>query len=388
MKSARNRIENIGIMIFMRQFIAVLLFTLLICIFSAKNIHAQSKPSNTQLRIEAVVTKVIEDSQIIEDNGNKHPYQKLGLIGTSGQYKGKNLVVENGKFDQSGVVIYKLGDSVVLSVAKDFQDHDLITITDYVRRLPLLLLFGIFIVMTIIVGGLRGASSLLGMIVTFSIIFLFILPQVLKGGDPVLVTIFASLFIIPITFCLSHGLNKKTLCAVGGTLIALLITGLLAALFVNNTHLSGFASEESNYLDVLKHGSINMQGLLLAGIIIGLLGVLQDITISQAAVVYQLKNANSKLKFHQLFTGAMDVGRDHIASMANTLILVYAGVSLPLLLLFINNPLPFSTVINFEIIAEEVVRTLVASIGLIIAVPITTLLTVAFVELSSSKAKA
>jgi uncharacterized membrane protein len=160
-----------------------------------------------------------------------------------------------------------------------------------------------------------------------------------------------------------------------GTFIALILTGALASFFVQQAHLSGFASEEAGYLDVMKKGSIDIKGLLFAGIIIGLLGVLQDITVSQAAVVYQLKKANAKMKFIDLFTHAMDVGRDHIASMTNTLILVYAGASLPLLLLFINNPLPFSQVVNSEMISQEIVTTLISSIGLIIAVPITTLLT-------------
>jgi len=120
-------------------------------------------------------------------------------------------------------------------------------------------------------------------------------------------------------------------------------------------------------------------------LIIGLLGILQDITISQAAVVCQLKNTDHKLKFDELFSRAMDVGRDHIASMSNTLILVYAGVSLPLLLLFLTNPLPFSAVINFEMIAEEIVRTLISSIGLILAVPITTALTAFVVSYHSQK---
>lgn len=347
----------------------------------AQNVPANSKP----VTFEGVVTKVVEQNIIIEDSGNKHPYQKLEVLKTTGTDKGKSIIVENGKYDQSGIITYGKGDKIVISLQKSDRGDDLFTITDYVRRLPLYILLTIFVVLAIIIGGKRGLSSLIGMIVTFSLLFIFVLPQVLNGASPVLVTVIASFFIIPITFFLSHGMNKKTICAILGTFISLSITGILASIFVNSTHLSGYASEESNYLDVMKHGSINMHELLLAGIIIGLLGVLQDITISQAAVVYQLKNANKKLKFHELYLRAMDVGRDHIASMANTLILVYAGVSLPLLLLFINNPLPFSQIINFEIISEEIVRTLIASIGLIIAVPITTLLTALYVAATQKR---
>lgn len=343
------------------------------------------KKPQISVRIEAVVEKVLEDSLVIEETGNKHPYQKLLLLGTSGTYKGRTFTVENGKYDQNGIVTYKPGDTIALTVEKNFEGKDSFTITDYVRRTPLFWLFGIFITLAVIIGGRRGATSLLGMVVTFGILFLFVLPQVSNGGDPVSITIIASLFIVPITFCLSHGFNSKTLFAIFGTFIALLITGLLSNYFVNAAHLTGFASEEAGFLDIAKHGRIDILGLLLGGIIIGLLGVLQDITISQAAIVFQLKGANEKIEFRELFVRAMDVGRDHIASMANTLILVYAGASLPLLLMFINTSVGFLDIVNYQVIAEEIVRTLIASIGLIIAVPITTALTVIYVEMIKKK---
>ncbi len=150
----------------------------------------------------------------------------------------------------------------------------------------------------------------------------------------------------------------------------------MASFFVDAAKLTGYASEEASFLQVSRQGSFNVRGLLLAGIIIGALGILDDITISQAAVVSSLKQASSKIKADELFAKAMDVGKDHISSMINTLILVYAGASLPLMLLFVDNPHPFSEIINYEIIADEVVRTLVGSIGLVLAVPITTLIAV------------
>ena len=145
-------------------------------------------------------------------------------------------------------------------------------------------------------------------------------------------------------------------------------------MFVESAQLTGFASEEAGFLQTIKQGSVNIKGLLLAGIIIGVLGVLDDITISQSAIVFQLKETNEKLGFFELYKRAMNVGQDHISSMVNTLVLVYTGAALPLLLLFIDNPHPFSEIVNYEIIADEVVRTLVGSIGLILAVPITTVI--------------
>jgi uncharacterized membrane protein len=244
----------------------------------------------------------------------------------------------------------------------------------------LLVLFIIFAILAVAVGKVWGATSILGMGFSFLVIFKFILPQIIKGSDPVTIAIFGSLFIIPVTFYLSHGLNKKTHIAIIGTLISLVITGILANIFVEVSKLTGFASEEAGFLHFDKEGAINMKGILLAGIIIGTLGILDDVTVSQSAIVYQLNDANKKLGFGQLFSRAMKVGHDHVSSMVNTLVLVYTGAAMPLLLLFINNPRPFSELINYEIIADEIVRTLVGSIGLILAVPITTFIAAYYIS--------
>ena len=343
---------------------------LFVFLFFPKNILAQTSPKDEVF--EATITDVTESGTIIEEDGFTHPYQKLELIGTSGAFKGKKISLENGGYNQTGVVTYKKGDKVILNSTKSPDGKSIIVITDYVRRLPLLVLALIFVLLTIAIGGLRGANSILGMIITFLVLFLFVLPRLIAGANPLITTGVASIFLIPVTFLLSHGINRKTWCAILGTFIALIIAGFLSIIFVDQAHLTGFASEEAGFLDVMKKGTLDIKGLLFAGIVIALLGILEDITISQSAIVFQLKKANKKLGAVELFKSAMNVGKDHIASMANTLILVYAGASLPLLLLFINNPLPYSYVINNEVIAEEIVRTLVASIALVLAVPITT----------------
>ena len=221
-------------------------------------------------------------------------------------------------------------------------------------------------------------ASLAGLVVSFFVIFKFMLPQILLGQNPVTAAVVSSMFIVPITFYASHGINKKTTAAVLGTVIALVLTGALAAFFIEFGKITGFASEEAMFLQNIRQGTINLKGLVLAGIIIGTLGVLDDITISQSAIVAQLKKASSSIRFKELYFRSMDVGVDHIASMINTLILVYAGAAMPLLLLFVNNPQPFTEVINYEIFAEEAVRTFVSSIGLMSAVPITTLIAALF----------
>ena len=337
-----------------------LLFVLsvLLVVFSSEVCAQEEAPPEEFF--EGRVEKVLEEDE---------NHQKLEVLITKGSQKGQKMEIEvGGEFQKVGQVKYKEGDEVVVS--------SLGYITDFVRRKPLLWLFITFVVLTIAIGRFWGLTSLLGMGISFLVIFKFILPQILAGRDPILIAILGSLLIIPVTFYLSHGFNKKTTTAIIGTLISLIVAGILAKVFVELTHLTGYASEEAAFLQVMKEETINIRGLLLAGIIIGVLGVLDDITISQAAVVEQLRYANPNLKPGELFKRAMRVGQDHIASMVNTLILVYTGAALPLLLLFVNNPHPFTEVVNYELIAEEIVRTLVGSIALISAVPITTFLAV------------
>lgn len=323
--------------------------------------------------LEGKIIKITGQKRITSSNNSKEQlYQQLEIQLTKGSQKGKTMNIESGDVYQGSNTLYKAGDEVVIAYAKESTGSETYLITDYVRRTPLLVLFLLFVVITVVVGKWKGLSSILGMGVSFLVILKFILPSIYSGSDPVTIAILGSLAIIPVTFFLSHGFNRKTLVAIVGTLISLVVTGILATLFVEATKLTGFASEEAGFLNVFKEGTINIKGLLLAGMIIGVLGVLDDITISQSAIVQELKLANPQLKSKDLYLKAMSVGKDHIASMVNTLILVYTGAALPLLLLFVDNPRPFSELINYEIIADEVVRTLVGSIGLVLAVPITT----------------
>lgn len=325
--------------------------------------------------VEAVINRVVEERQIKPAGSSEyHLTQKLELLVTNGSIEGQTIEVENGGLSSVYTPKYKKNERVLVAYTKDPQGNNVYYITDYVRRRGLGYLLAIFVVLAITIAGRQGIFSLVGMGISFLVIFEYILPKIATGWNPVLVVISGSLLIIPATFYLSHGFNKKTTVAIAGTLVALTMTVVLASVFVNVTNLSGFASEEAGFLQVAKPGLINMQGLLLAGIIIGALGVLDDITVSQAAIVFQLKETDPAQKFSQLYRRAMNVGRDHISSMVNTLVLVYTGASLPLLLLFINNPHPFTEVINYEIVADEVVRTLVGSSGLILAVPVTTLI--------------
>ncbi|HOZ03461.1 MAG TPA: YibE/F family protein, partial [Candidatus Woesebacteria bacterium] len=339
--------------------------------------EAQAEALNPELlteeMLEAKVTQIFDETKSLLPGSEQYVLsQKLELLVTKGSLAGETLTIETGDLGVPNAPTYQVGDQVMVSFTQDNAGGKLFYISDYVRRDALIGLLVIFLVLTLIIARKRGVFSVLGMVISFAVIFMFVLPRILSGDNPVLIAILGSMVVLPATFFLSHGVNKKTLVAISGTLIALVITGLLAITFVQAAKLTGFSTEEAGFLSFESDQAINMQGLLLAGIIIGVLGVLDDITVSQSAIVFELKSANPKLGIGELYRRAMGVGQDHIASMVNTLVLVYTGASLPLLLLFVNNPRPISEIFNYELIADEVVRTLVGSIGLILAVPITT----------------
>lgn len=251
-------------------------------------------------------------------------------------------------------------------------------VSDFRRGRPMLLLAALFAVVVVALGRLQGVRALLGLAFTFLVIVGFMIPAIIDGASPVAVAVFGSLAIMVASLYLSHGFNAKTSAAVVGTAAALLLTGLLAAFFVEAAALTGFASEEARLLTV-EVGGVDLRGLLLAGIVIGGLGVLDDVTMSQASTVFQIARADPSAGFARLFRSGLSVGRDHIAATVNTLFLAYAGAALPLLLLFALGVDDFATIITSEIVAVEVVRTLVGSIGLVAAVPLTTALAAAVV---------
>jgi len=304
--------------------------------------------------------------------------QSLGILIKKGDEEGKSVKVVSGQ-TQLDKRQFSVGDKVILAASEDLEGNKIYYIDDYIRRPVLGILAGIFLFLVLLIGGWRGTKSLLGLVVSFGVILFLVLPWLNQGKNPVLVSFLASVLMMPPLFYFSHGFSAKTSAAVLGTVIALLIILFLASGFIRMARLTGLSSEEAGFLQTSHATKFNFQGLILAGIIIGALGVLDDITVSQASIVEKLRQ-NTEFEDSKLFWESLTVGRDHIASMVNTLILAYVGASLPLLLLFIDNPKPLSLVMNYEIIAEEIIRSLIGSIGLIMAVPITTFLAVKMIK--------
>ena len=228
----------------------------------------------------------------------------------------------------------------------------------------------------ILIAGVKGFGSLLGMIVGFGVILLYIVPGILKGNDPLTVTLIGATIIALVTTYLAHGVSWKTTIALTSTLISIFLTAGLAILAVGFTRISGIGNEDAFALQVGTTSLINLKGLFLSGIIIATLGALNDITTTQAMTILELKKANPKLKFTALFSKGFSVGKEHIASLVNTLILAYAGSAFAVFIFFVLNPgkIPYWIVLNSELVSDEVVKILAGSIGLLLSVPIVTLI--------------
>jgi uncharacterized membrane protein len=244
---------------------------------------------------------------------------------------------------------------------------------DFQRGTPMEVLALAFAAIVLLFGRLRGGLSLLGLGFSLALVLLFVVPAILDGKSPLGVAIVGSLAVALITIPLAHGRGPKTLAAVLGTAASLLLTALLALVFTKATHLTGFSNQEAAFLD-LAGANVSLEGLVLAGMVIGALGVLDDVTVSQASTVLALRSANPTLHFRQLFSVAQRVGRDHVSATVNTLVLAYVGASLPILLIFSSSDLAVGEALSTEVVATQVVATLVGSIGLIAAVPLTTAL--------------
>ncbi len=276
----------------------------------------------------------------------------------------------------------KKGDKIFLK-EDTFGENNLV-IDNISRTKALVILFVFFVVLVILTSGYKGIYSLIGLMFTFVVIFSFMLPQILKGANPILIGVGSAALILIVSLYLSYGFNKKSIAAFSGILITLLFVGIISTYFIGSLNFTGI-NEDSLYLDMATKSSINLIGLMIAGIIIAAVGVLDDVAVIQSSLVFSLASANKELRGLKLFREAMRVGRDHISAVVNTLVLAYTGASLPLMLLLVIQGMPISYFTSLEIVAEEIARTLISSSGLMFAVPLTTIIAVAMV---GKKAKA
>ncbi len=351
---------------FLRKIILSLVLFLLFISFP-KNVLASEKSENY---LKAKVTNIVSEGEVI-NNDHKNLYQDI------------KVRVDNGKIisvhvgdpqtltqDQK----LKVGDSVILFERTEINGKKIFQIYDKYRFNNVLLIMGLFAILVIIVAGIKGLGSLIGLSTSLATILIFIIPQILAGHDPLIISIIGSIFILLVSTYIAHGISKQTSVALISTFIALFITAAIAIFFTSLSKLSGIGDEDIASLQIGTTSIINLKGLFLAGVIIGTLGALNDVTITQAATVFEFAKSEPSIKLNHLVKKGFNVGREHILSLVNTLVLAYAGSSLFIFIFLVLNPVkvPYWVILNTETISGEIVSTIAGSTGLILAVPIAT----------------
>ena len=326
----------------------------------------------------ARVIEIIEEGEI-DLGGTVQRYQLARVELLEGEYRGLVMEMDYGRRGiLSNAVYLQPGDTILVTVGSRPDGFLTVYFVDFERASSLLWLAGLFVAVILITSRWKGLRSILSMAFSLMVIIGYIIPHILAGEDPLRVSIIGSVILLGVTLYLTYGWNLKTHAAVVSMILVLLITGTLAALFVFFTRLTGSGDENALFLLQMLNTQINLRGLLLGGMIIGALGVLDDLVTTQASAVFELHHANPSLGFRGLFRSAMRIGQDHVAATVNTLVLAYAGAALPMLLMFSLGRGNYSFLVNFEFIAEEIVRTLVGSLGLVTAVPLTTAIAIFF----------
>lgn len=353
---------------------------LILSIFTLLNILTFNPVNAEELFVDYQGTfkaKVVNISEGRQEN--------VGFSEVLAVYKNLEVKFLNGPMKDQ-VVIFESDFPNIKEGQKIYINHnihsgsDVYTVTNIDRVNSILFFVLLFILAIIIFGGWQGFRSVISLGFSFITIFYVLMPILLKGYNPILSSFVIASAILFLAIFFTHGFNKESGVAYGGTMIAVLLTSFLAMVAVKITNLSGFVGDESTYLNMNTGGALNFSGLLLAGIIVGVLGVLDDIAITQASVVTELFNTDKNLTRRQVYVKAIRVGKEHVSALVNTLILAYVGTSLPLLLLIKTYDYDIQTVLNMESISTEIIRAIVGSIGLIMTVPIVTLLAVFYLK--------
>lgn len=352
---------------------AALAFIVFLAIFTFPMVAvAQELVQDKYEKLKARVVEVVNEGvEFIPGTEVEHDIQTLRAEILEGESKGQIIQLVND------LVMLDKGNKFYLSRVTHW-DSNIIQygVADPYRGTALWLLTIMFIIATVVFGGKQGLRGLLSLAGSFAVIAFVLIPGILAGHSPVLVAVGVSSLIIVLGSYVTHGFNKTTTAAVVGMIATVSLVGLLAKLSIGWASLTGFGADEAVYLNFSSGGTIDLAGLLLGGILIGLLGVMYDAAIGQAVSVEELHRVAPHLPRRTIYARAVRIGREHIGALVNTLAIAYVGASLPLLLMFSYTSESAGLILNREIFATEIVRTMVGSIGLILTVPATTMIAV------------
>ena len=338
-------------------------------------VSAQTLHNDHQGTYRGKVLEIVEEEmREIPGTDTQHLYQTIQAEVLEGSLEGEIIVIENDYLELDAGDKFYFNHNVYIDGSESFG------IINIDRRDSLILLTVIFIAAIIGLGRWQGVRSLIALFGSFLVIIYVLLPGILNGWNPLLASFVVAGGILFLAIFFTHGFNRESLVAYLGTMMAVVLAGLFAVFAVHITDLSGLASDETVYLNFNTNGTLNFTALLLGAFIIGFLGVLDDIAVTQAAVVSEIFNSNPEISRREVYQRAMRVGREHVGALVNTLVLAYTGAALPLLLYFSGGTAGFMSTINLEIFATEIVRIIVGSTGLILTVPIVTMLAVRYLK--------
>ena len=353
--------------------ITILLF-LIGGLFSPNLLFAQEAPQVLADIERTYLAKVIsvEEGELktVPNTNTEALYQNVTVKFLKGNKSGTQVSISDSSFP------LEVGDKVYVRYIQTSDGAEYYSISEPYRLPQLFFLLVAFIVAVLIFGGKQGFLALLALFISFGVIFKILFPQILEGTNIIYTATTGALLSLFVVMYLTHGFKRLTTAAFLGCALSVIATLLLAKYAISITSLTGFSEEESVYLNIATKGNLDFVALLVAGMIIGVIGVLDDVAITQASVVNELRKANKNITRRELYTKALRVGKDHMGAVINTLILAYTGASLPLVLLLYTVDTPILELINREVIAIEIVRSIVGSFGLLLAVPLTTIIAV------------
>ncbi len=359
----------------------------LVLLFLTQSTYAEDTGEFITYIEKAKVVSVNNEEILEEFEGIVNRVQDVTLEILSGKYKGKTIEVSNYVSDNAAYEIYvKDGDKIIVMI-EEYPDGNMdVNISDYLRETHVYYLLGLFFLLLIVIGKGKGFKSVLTLTITVLMVIKILLPSILKGIDPIVTSVFISIGVTIITILVIGGINSKSISAILGTSAGVLIAGLIAYIVGSKVRLTGLSGEDAMALMYIPQDiQIDFRSLLFSGIILGALGAIMDVGMSVASSIDEIHNANKNLTSRELFKAGMNVGKDIMGTMTNTLILAYAGSSLTLLLLLMAHEIPMRKIINFDIMATEIVRSLSGSIGLVLTVPITAFVSSILVKRSHAK---
>ncbi len=366
-----DKLKKIIFMIF------IMLYTFSPMVYAASDSASSYSPENHFVTEKAKVVNIISDvsKEEYDTQGFQDLKQVVEIQILSGEYKGQNVTVENDLSNHAYYDIFlEKGDRITIAVEEAVSDYEMpnIYISGFERDRYELYITIIFIFLLIFIGGIKGIKAVFSLGLSISIILFLILPMILKGYSPILSSVFAAVIITTLTLFIIAGINIKSVSAIIGTAFGVIVAGILAYITGSLSNLTGLASHEANMLMYIPQDiSFDYRGILFAGIIIGTLGAVMDIAMSIASSMHEIREIEPNISTKNLITAGINIGRDVMGTMTNTLILAYTGTSIPLMLIFIAYDYPLIEILNMDLIATEIIRSIAGSIGLVLAIPFT-----------------